>query len=1259
MSWLAEVAKTLKYSPDQPRDDHGRFGEGNAAPLFERLMKPDGGFTVNMLDGSEVAIGTPKYAVSMPGNEAALKADDVKSPLDIYKYIQAHQEALATPGNFFGGWHDPASHTLYLDVSRVVDTPEAAAQAARENHQIAYFDFKQGQSVTVDEGAHHGKTAQRAHARHEEGERGQDRGVDDRLVQSAQRPRTQQGGRRRAARAGQGGPVDAALTVATLLKFDESQHPRDEMGRFADDGGPAGDDSTDTGTTELSAAQLQHQADDAIKNIEKHLDVAVASADYSNVPGMPGSDDDEPETPDPVWDDYNQDAKDAAAQAYFEDSDSSSYYTDAYDEAKNDVIREMAKDNDDYLAAADEAVVDAAKDSPLFTEQAELFGETLHLQLDKETILSNGDADGKDAPALDLDALRTVSGKELTPEQRDFVEREWTNAYEQAFKDELESDKVEERISEAAREAESEAKDNEWSNMSDSSKMDWIPSENKGDYDIDYDNHPHEEPPPEPASPGLPDHWLATYDGDQLSGSNAAAKQKEDYQRTSAIAQKLVELRTTELLKERGLVDKGIGGRADQITNEITGAVWDSWKSDSHANVAMAMQLATAQEFDGLHRLTPEQETHARETAGDDFGAYGAGAMDYAKMSAQQASERGLKVLQAYTRAQWETSQFVLTKAGVQNMQLYRGLMLDGNKIGPVENADVTTQLPSAGHYAVHDTYAKLSQMQMQQRGALQSTSLSLGVANGWNGVGSREGNTHVTVRLDVPKTSIFSLPVFGKNVPHEQEVVVAGFKDHWKWDAWKGHAPDLSKYPIKMAKKRKAAQPYVIDLGQIEISHPYWLADRKGKWARIPMHKALDTLTGVLKYSPDQPRDDHGRFGEGDSGPGADHAESGSHVGGVVPGDREKFRALKNDWARVNNQLLAYVDTPNSPAAIQKMGELKDIVKEMYTLRADPGGLEGIGLPGGPRDIVVVGAGPGGLAASVMGGTDGLDTLVIDGNTTPGGQSKYSSRIENYPGFPIGVTGEQLSKQMYEQAQRVGAESKLGVRVESLSYNEATGMKTLKLSNGESVEARAVIIAGGVEFRKMDFEGSDSPSVVYADAKTLAKEGAGHDVVVLGGSNGAAQAALGAALTANHVAVLSRSPIEKGMSDYQVSALRNNPKISIFEGTEVHKLICDDHKRAQQLVTNTGKTLDCHVLGVFIGGGPSTKWLPDSVKRSDSGKIHVDANLHTSMPGVFAVGDVRHGGIGRIGAAVGDGQIAEKNVFDYFNTLQSKRGQH
>lgn len=369
---------------------------------------------------------------------------------------------------------------------------------------------------------------------------------------------------------------------------------------------------------------------------------------------------------------------------------------------------------------------------------------------------------------------------------------------------------------------------------------------------------------------------------------------------------------------------------------------------------------------------------------------------------------------------------------------------------------------------------------------------------------------------------------------------------------------------------------------------------------------------------------------------------------------DRAKFHEFKARWAKVNNELLEYIDNPNAPQAAAKVDELKAIVKQMNTLEADRGTLEDIGMPGGPKDIVVVGAGPGGLAASVMGATDGLDTMFIDAQTQIGGQSKFSSRIENFPGFPIGITGAQLAKNMYDQATRLGADYRLGVRVTAMDFDPVTQMKTLHLSNGEHIQARAVIIAGGIEFKKMEFPGADSPHVIIGDGEKLAKISVNKPCVVVGGSNGAAQAALGVARTADHVYLLSRSPITKGMSDYQVQAVKNNPKITVIEGDEIAKLWLDEQQTPHTLETMNGRKLKANAVGIFVGGGPRTEWIPQQVKRQQ-GKIVVNNELETDLPGVFAVGDNRVGSIGRIGAAVGDGQMAERGVFSYFERLKQR----
>jgi phage-related protein (TIGR01555 family) len=388
------------------------------------------------------------------------------------------------------------------------------------------------------------------------------------------------------------------------------------------------------------------------------------------------------------------------------------------------------------------------------------------------------------------------------------------------------------------------------------------------------------------------------------------------------------------------------------------------------------------------------------------------------------------------------------------------------------------------------------------------------------------------------------------------------------------------------------------------------------------------------------------GRF-TGSVGHGGGSAPAVSQYG-LVPGDVAKYKALKNQWAQVNNGLLAYVDKPDSPEAREKLGELEGLVKQMQVLHADPGTTEGIGLPGGPRDVVIVGAGPGGLAASINGAAEGLDTLVIEANAVAGGQAKFSSRIENFPGFPVGVTGQHLTQDMFVQAQRLGAEATLGTRVTAMTYDATTGLKHLTLSNGQHVDSRTVILAGGVEFRHMAFPGSEGSGIFVGDGKALAAAGTGGSVVVIGGSNGAAQAALGCAQSAQHVYLLARHPIADSMSDYQISALKNNPKVTVIESDSIVKMFRDQHGNPESIETAKGQRLPVKALGEFLGSVPDARWLPANIPLAKGGRVPTNAGLETPIPGVYAIGDMRDGAIGRVGVAVGEGQFAlrEANMF-------------
>jgi len=315
-------------------------------------------------------------------------------------------------------------------------------------------------------------------------------------------------------------------------------------------------------------------------------------------------------------------------------------------------------------------------------------------------------------------------------------------------------------------------------------------------------------------------------------------------------------------------------------------------------------------------------------------------------------------------------------------------------------------------------------------------------------------------------------------------------------------------------------------------------------------------------------------------------------------------------------------------------------------------------------RDLVVIGAGPGGLAAAVYGASEGLDVLVIE-TSAPGGQTGTSSRIENYLGFPTGISGQALAGRALVQAQKFGAEvavaaSAVRLRCERRPYE-------IELSNGHVVRARAVVIASGAEYRKLDidcerFMGS---GVYYAATPLEARLCQYEEAIVVGGGNSAGQAAVYLSSVAKHVHVLVRGPgLADSMSRYLIRRIEESPNITLRTRTRVTAV---EGEAWLQRVTwqhdegseggGRSETRDIPHLFLMTGANPNTAWLAGCVALDDKGFVRTGADLHpedlvagpwpggrapstfeTSRPGVFAVGDIRAGSVKRVAAAVGEG---------------------
>jgi thioredoxin reductase (NADPH) len=369
----------------------------------------------------------------------------------------------------------------------------------------------------------------------------------------------------------------------------------------------------------------------------------------------------------------------------------------------------------------------------------------------------------------------------------------------------------------------------------------------------------------------------------------------------------------------------------------------------------------------------------------------------------------------------------------------------------------------------------------------------------------------------------------------------------------------------------------------------------------------------------------------------------------------------IRFDWMAPNAADVAarWLGTPLQPADLPAL-----VCEDGSTVRrarardvAERLGLQ-TSARGSDYDTVILGGGPAGLAAAVYGASEGLRTVVIE-REAPGGQAETSSRIENYLGFPTGVSGEELARRALQQANRLGAEIMVTRPVLAIDPRA----RTVQLEGGQSLRARTIIIATGVTWRRLAVDGCDrllGKGVFYGASRSEAGSTQGRDIHLIGAGNSAGQAALFFASHARTVTLVVRGgALEASMSHYLIEQLRGKSNIRVALRSEVRAAHGDRHLEALDIADRATGAVQRHDSGglfVFIGADAQTAWLPSEIARDErgyvlTGEAVVKAGhwteerdpylLETSVPGIFACGDVRASPVKRVAAAVGEGSMA------------------
>lgn len=405
-----------------------------------------------------------------------------------------------------------------------------------------------------------------------------------------------------------------------------------------------------------------------------------------------------------------------------------------------------------------------------------------------------------------------------------------------------------------------------------------------------------------------------------------------------------------------------------------------------------------------------------------------------------------------------------------------------------------------------------------------------------------------------------------------------------------------------------------------------------------------------------------------------------------------EGLRVIGHRWSLRDHEVRSFLSCNHIPYRWFDITGSEDAVKLLEERKLDPDKLPVVLFPDGSSlvnpeldalaakvglrvqatqefyDLIIVGAGPAGLAAAVYGASEGLKTLVVEPDA-PGGQAGTTSRIENYLGFPAGITGADMGRRAHIQATRFGAE---------FVTQRATGLRVdgqyrfLQLGDGREVSSHVILLAPGVQYRKLDIPGGDrltGRGIYYGAALVEAASCKDEEVFVVGGANSAGQAALYFSKYARNVTMLVRGKgLTATMSKYLIDEIDRTSNIVVRPGTKVLEALGEDHLEQIRVGGPEGEqTISAASLFVFIGAAPRTEWLPSSILRDDKGfllagpDLRMDGKmtpewkenrepylLESSVPGVFVAGDVRHGSVKRVASAVGEGSIAVQFVHQY-----------